>query len=112
MPEGRAYVMQHEYMDDKRLKSYNRGMDFKRGRGCGWIGIQPVDVITWHTDICPNCGVQGELADHHVASPSHDKFSDKSGVCSQPEKCQRAEVKYCDCACGGSNHGVQTRLFA
>jgi hypothetical protein len=110
MPEGRPYVMQHEYMDDKRLASYNRGMDFKRGHGCGWIGVQPADQITYQTDICPKCGAQGELADHHIASPSNEK-ADLAGLCSAPDKCQRADKPHCDCACNGANHGVQGRIF-
>src|SRR4051812_44399991 len=72
LAEMRAYVMQHEVMDEKRLRNYNAGMTHKRGRGCGWVGIQPADVLTIKTDVCPGCGAVGELADHHVASPSHE----------------------------------------
>lgn len=111
MPEGRAYVMQHEVMDEKRLRNYNSGMDKKRGKGCGWVGLQPADMLTWATDICPKCGAQGELADHHVASPSHETSRQELGTCTFPERCQRADWKDCDCSCGGSNHGVQVKMF-
>jgi hypothetical protein len=48
-PQGRAYMM--ECPD------------------CKWIGEQPADKITFATDICPNCKVQGKLMDNHVAHP-------------------------------------------
>jgi hypothetical protein len=36
---------------------------------------------------------------------------DSMAMCSMPERCQKADWKQCDCACGGANHGVQTKIF-
>jgi hypothetical protein len=48
-PGGRAYVMECPE--------------------CNWVGEQPADRLTFQTDICPNCKVQGKLRDNHLASP-------------------------------------------
>lgn len=37
---------------------------------CGWVGEQPAERITFQTDVCPRCGVQGKLGDDHVAMPA------------------------------------------
>lgn len=111
MPEGRAYVMEHEIKSEKEIARYKRDYNQIRSKGCGWIGVQPVDTITWDTDICPKCGAQGELADNHVASPSHDKADMRAGICTFPDRCQKAECTHCDCACGGTNHRLQGSLF-
>jgi hypothetical protein len=133
MPENRAYCMEHQKLNKKRLASYNSITRIKRSQGCGWRGIQPADKIIWDTDICPGCGAQGELADHHIASPSYPKRRGRkpqngriskqmmrkaaiaakraSGACSP--FCMNSTSAKCICSCGGANHGIkiQLRLF-
>lgn len=37
---------------------------------CKWTGAQPARQLDISTDVCPNCGAQGQLHDDHVATPA------------------------------------------
>lgn len=121
-PSQSAYWMEHFRYSKKRLKNsqlYNFGMDGKNG--CGWKGAAPADEITYATDICPNCGAQGELGDNHIASPVYPKKRGRKtkGVISKKllktmrkqalgcnVKCRTAQSNDCNCMCHGANHGA------
>lgn len=132
VPSNQAYWMEHKKMSRKCLQNYNRGMNCKRGVGCGWKGPAPASQITIKEDVCPGCGAVGELADAHVASPVYPKkrgrktkgvmskkslrmakrqYNKQFGSCSP--KCLYSLSSKCDCSCGGASHGVaiQPRLF-
>jgi hypothetical protein len=49
------------------------------GAGCGWKGGQPAMPLTYATDICPKCGVQGKLRDNHCINPCSKEHFAKYG---------------------------------
>lgn len=62
-----------------------------------------IDLEDWVRD-------EGGVIEKGNANKSFEGKDDSKG-CTFPDRCQKAEHTFCDCACGGTNHGVQVKMF-
>lgn len=132
IPSNRKYWMEHIKYNKRQLKNSMIYKEGREGNGCGWKGAAPTDQLTIKTDICPQCGAVGQLADEHFAQPRYPKrrgrkpangaltnkrqlrkmirmvSGAKPGQCTGA--CRAATNSDCDCICGGQWHGTIRRI--